>query len=188
LPGAKENAVSEGTKDDALFRGVRHIGIAVRDTEAAIGLFSALFEAKHVETMVSEEHGLKLTFLQVAGVNVELLEPVREDVTVAKFIKTKGEGFHHIAFEVTDIEQVLENLKKAGVKLIDETPRRGPRQPHAFIHPSSTRRMIELCQPVAKPAPTRPGAFVPIPLEQLPPPSSSSRRSAFCPNRTWTSW
>jgi methylmalonyl-CoA epimerase len=146
----KENTVIEGTRDGALFRGVRHIGIAVRDTEAAIGLFSALFEAKHVETMVSEEHGLKLTFLQVAGVNVELLEPVREDVTVAKFLKNKGEGFHHIAFEVTDIGLVLERLKRAGVKLIDETPRRGAHgNLIAFVHPSSTHGvMIELCQPV----------------------------------------
>ncbi len=149
-PTTKENPVSEGKSDDALFRGVRHIGIAVKDTEAAIGLFSSLFEAKHVETMMSEENGLKLTFLQVAGVNVELLEPIRDDVTVAKFLKTKGEGFHHIALEVTDIEKVMARLKQAGVKLIDETPRRGAHgNLIAFIHPSSTHGiMIELCQPV----------------------------------------
>jgi len=142
--------VSEGTKDDTLFRGVRHIGIAVRDTDAAIKLFSSLFDAKHIETMVSEENGLKLTFLQVAGASIELLEPIREDVTVAKFLKNKGEGFHHIALEVSDIGEVLAHLKQAGVKLVDETPRRGAHGSLiAFIHPSSTHGvMIELCQPV----------------------------------------
>lgn len=146
----KENTVSEGTKDDALFRGVRHIGIAVKNTDAAVKLFTSLFEAKHVETMVSEGHGLKLTFLQVAGANVELLEPIREDVAVAKFLKNKGEGFHHIALEVSDIGKVLANLKQAGVKLVDETPRRGAHgNLIAFVHPSSTHGiMIELCQPV----------------------------------------
>ena len=142
--------MSEGTKDDTLFRGVRHIGIAVRDTDAAIKLFSSLFDAKHIETMVSEENGLKLTFLQVAGASIELLEPIREDVTVAKFLKNKGEGFHHIALEVSDIGEVLAHLKQAGVKLVDETPRRGAHGSLiAFIHPSSTHGvMIELCQPV----------------------------------------
>lgn len=142
--------MSEATKDTPLFRGVRHIGIAVKDSEAAIKLFSSLFEAKHFETTVSEEHGLKLTFFQVAGVNVELLEPIRGDVTVAKFLESKGEGFHHIAFEVTDIQKVLADLKKAGVKLIDEAPRRGAHgNLIAFVHPSSTHGvLIELCQPV----------------------------------------
>ncbi|MBN1503691.1 MAG: methylmalonyl-CoA epimerase [Candidatus Eisenbacteria bacterium] len=142
--------MDKNAKDASLFRGVRHIGIAVRDTDAAVKLYTSLFEAKHVETMVSEEHGLKLTFLQVAGVNVELLEPIREDVPVAKFLKTKGEGFHHIALEVADIEKVLAALRKAGVKLVDETPRRGAHgNLIAFVHPSSTHGvMIELCQPV----------------------------------------
>ena len=142
--------MSEGTKDAALFRGVRHIGIAVKDTDAAVKLYTSLFEAKHVETMVSEEHGLKLTFLQVAGVNVELMEPIREDVAVAKFLKSRGEGFHHIALEVADIQKVLASLKQAGVKLVDETPRRGAHgNLIAFVHPSSTHGvMIELCQPV----------------------------------------
>ena len=142
--------MSEVTKDDALFRGVRHIGIAVKNTDAAIKLYTSLFEAKHVETMVSEEHGLKLTFLQVAGVNVELMEPIREDVAVAKFQKSRGEGFHHIALEVADIQKVLASLKQAGVKLVDETPRRGAHgNLIAFVHPSSTHGvMIELCQPV----------------------------------------
>ena len=142
--------MSEGTKEDAIFRGVRHIGIAVKDTNAAIKLFTSLLEAKHVETMVSEEHGLKLTFLQLAGVNVELLEPVRGDTAVAKFLEKKGEGFHHIALEVADIQKALANLKQAGVKLVDETPRRGAHGSLiAFVHPSSTHGvMIELCQPV----------------------------------------
>jgi methylmalonyl-CoA epimerase len=148
LPIAKEKTVSKDEKDTSLFRGVRHIGIAVKDTDAAIKLFSSLFEAKRVETMVSEENGLKLTFLQVAGANVELLEPIREDVAVAKFLKSKGEGFHHIALEVSDIGKVLANLKHAGVKLVDETPRRGAHgNLIAFVHPSSTHGvMIELCQ------------------------------------------
>lgn len=142
--------MSEGAKEETLFQGVRHIGIAVKNTEAAIKLFSSLFEAKHVETMTSEEHGLKLTFLKVAGTNVELLEPMRPDVAVAKFLETRGEGFHHIAFEVTDIQKVIANLKEAGVKLVDEVPRRGAHGGLiAFVHPSSTHGvMIELSQPV----------------------------------------
>lgn len=147
--------MKEESQPTPFFKGVRHIGIAVKDTEAAVKLFSTLFEANRVETIVSQEHGLKLTFLTVAGANVELLEPVRDDVTVAKFLQTKGEGFHHIAFEVSDIEAVMANLRKAGIKLIDETPRRGAHgNLIAFLHPSSTHGMlIELSEPVKE----RPG-------------------------------
>jgi len=131
-----------------LFVGVEHIGIAVKDTERAAALMVSLFEARRTGTSVNEERGLKLTFLELAGLSVELLEPLRSDGPVAKFLETKGEGFHHIAFSVRDIRKALASLRDAGVELVDPVPREGAHGSLiAFVHPTSTHGvLIELCQ------------------------------------------
>lgn len=128
--------------------GVEHIGIAVKDSDEAAELMRAIFGAKVLETIVSQERGLKLTFLDAGGTRVELLEPLTEEGTVAKFLETKGEGFHHIAFKVRDIKSALSLLRQAGVKLVEPAPQKGAHgNLMAFIHPSSACGMlVELCE------------------------------------------
>jgi len=131
-----------------LVTGIEHIGIAVKDSDKAAALMGRIFGAKVLETIVSEERGLKLTFLDVSGTKVELLEPLANEGTVAKFLETKGEGFHHIAFKVSDIQKVLSLLRQAGVKLVEPAPQKGAHgNLMAFIHPSSVCGiLVELCE------------------------------------------
>lgn len=128
--------------------GIEHIGIAVKDSDKAAASMGAIFGAKVLETMVSEERGLKLIFLDVSGTKVELLEPLSKDGTVAKFLETKGEGFHHIAFKVSDIQKALSLLRQAGVKFVEPAPQKGAHgNLMAFIHPSSLCGiLVELCE------------------------------------------
>jgi len=128
--------------------GIEHIGIAVKDSDKAAASMGTIFAAKVLETIVSEERGLKLTFLDVSGTKVELLEPLANEGTVAKFLETKGEGFHHIAFKVSDIQKVLSLLRQAGVKLVEPAPQKGAHgNLMAFIHPSSVCGiLVELCE------------------------------------------
>jgi methylmalonyl-CoA/ethylmalonyl-CoA epimerase len=107
-----------------------------------------LLDATLVETTILEERGLKLTFLEIAGTNVELLEPLEGEGPVTKFLETKGEGLHHIAFEVSDIEKTLSKLRQAEVKLLEPAPSKGAHGSLvAFIHPSSMCGvLVELCE------------------------------------------
>jgi len=143
----KENA-QEGAVAAAFVTGIEHIGIAVKDADKATELMRAMFGAKLLDTVVSQERGLKLSFLDVAGTRVELLEPLTREGTVAKFLETKGEGFHHVAFKVADIGKALSALRKAGVKLIEPAPQKGAHgNLMAFIHPSSASGvLVELCE------------------------------------------
>lgn len=147
LPG-KETGLKDEANIGPMFIGVEHVGIAVKDTERAAALMVSLFGARRTGTSIHEERGLKLTFLELAGLTVELLEPVRSEGPVAKFLEARGEGFHHIAFGVRDIHKALEDLRTAGIELVDPVPRKGTHGDLiAFVHPSSTHGvLIELCQ------------------------------------------
>jgi len=92
---------------------------------------------------------VKIAFLRVGETKIELLEPTDREGTVAKFLQKRGEGIHHIAFKVTDIEDTLQKLKEKGITLIDEKPREGAEGGKtAFLHPKSTRNvLIELVEP-----------------------------------------
>jgi len=128
--------------------GIEHIGIAVRDIDKTAASMRTILGARVLETIVSQERGLKLAFLDVSGTRVELLEPLTRDGTVAKFLETKGEGFHHIAFKVRDIQKTLSLLRQAGVKLVEPAPQKGAHgNLLAFIHPSSACGvLVELCE------------------------------------------
>lgn len=140
--------MSEKSSTASLFQKVAHIGIAVRDGEKTAALMSDVLGAVAKGTTVSEERGIKITFLDVGGTSVELLEPARSDSQVSKFLETRGEGFHHIAFEVPNIQEALANLRKASVKLIEPAPSKGTHGSLvAFIHPSSMNGvLVELCE------------------------------------------
>lgn len=128
--------------------GLDHVGVAVEDLEAALETYRDVLGLQLVEISVAEEDKVKSAMLRVGEVNIELMEPTGEDSPVAKFLQKRGEGIHHLALKVRDINSFLLRLKKAGVKLIDEKPRRGVEGGDiAFIHPKSTRRvLLELCE------------------------------------------
>ena len=128
---------------------IAHIGIAVRDADAALKLYQKVLglEPSSIETVESQK--VKTIHIPIGESSIELLESTSPDGVVAKFIEKRGEGIHHIALEVEDIRDTLEKMKAAGFQLIDETPRPGAgNMLIAFIHPRSTNGvLIELCQP-----------------------------------------
>jgi len=129
---------------------IEHIAIAVKSLESSNPLFGALLQSKPYkqETVASEK--VKTSFFKVGDTKIELLEPVENEGPVAKFLEKKGEGLHHIAFEVADIKAEMERLKKEGFVLLNEEPKRGADNKWVcFLHPKSTNGvLIELCQEI----------------------------------------
>ena len=130
-----------------MLRTINHIGIAVKSIERAKSVFELLGVKVEGEEVV-EDQKVRVAFIPVGESRIELLEPTSEDSPVAKFLEKRGEGIHHIAFQVDNISEALDKLKKEGIKLIDEKPRKGAHGTLiAFIHPKSTNGvLIELCQ------------------------------------------
>lgn len=127
---------------------IDHIGIAVKSIEKTTKLLDDILELKVTGEEIVEEQKVKVAFLPLGDCELELLESTSPEGSIAKFIERKGEGIQHIAFKVNNIEEVLEKLKKEGVRLIDEKPRYGAgRAKIAFLHPKSTNGiLIELCE------------------------------------------
>jgi len=127
---------------------IEHIGIAVKDIASSDELFRKLFgrAAYKMESVKSE--GIKTSFFKLGPNKIELLEATSPDSPIAKFIEKKGEGIHHIAFDVDDIEAEIARLKDEGFELINDTPKDGAdNKLIAFLHPKSTNGvLIELCQ------------------------------------------
>jgi methylmalonyl-CoA epimerase len=127
---------------------VDHIGIAVKSIDGALKFWEGSLGIKCTGVEEVAEQKVKTAFLPVEDTEVELLEPTADDSAVAKFIEKKGEGIHHLAVRVDDLEKALAELKEQGVRLIDERPRRGAGGAMiAFIHPSATGGiLLELSQ------------------------------------------
>jgi methylmalonyl-CoA epimerase len=122
-----------------MFERIDHIGIAVTDLEEAIELYEKTFgmPVTHRETVA--EQGVSIAMLQTAESHVELMQPTGEDTPVGRFIAKRGPGIHHIGYAVPDIEAALVDVKAAGLRLIDEKPRRGAADSRvAFLHPTAT--------------------------------------------------
>lgn len=130
-----------------MIKKIDHIGIAVKSIDEARKLYESL-GLKVTETETVEEQKVKVAFMPTGDSEVELLESTEPDGPVAKFIAAKGEGIQHLAFRVDDIDAALAALKEAGVRLIDEKPRRGAGGAKiAFLHPKETYgTLIELCE------------------------------------------
>ena len=127
---------------------VEHIGIAVRELEEAKKIYCDILGLELTGEKTLPERGVKVAFLETGNTKVELLEGLSEDSPVARFVERKGPGIHHLCFEVEDIERVLEELKEAGVRLIDEQARPGAEgKLVAFLHPKSALGvLIELSE------------------------------------------
>jgi methylmalonyl-CoA/ethylmalonyl-CoA epimerase len=129
---------------------IEHIGIAVKNLKESNELFGRLFGEMHykIEEVISE--GVKTSFFKVGTNKIELLEATNPDSPIAKFIEKKGEGIHHIAFDVEDIKSEIVRLKKEGFKVLNEVPKKGAdNKLVAFLHPKSTNGvLVELCQDI----------------------------------------
>lgn len=131
-------------------RKIEHIGIAVKDIKSSNLLFEKLFgKAPYKEEEVASE-GVKTSFFMNGPNKIELLEATNPESPIAKFIEKKGEGIHHIAFDVENIDDEVERLKKEGFVLISEKPKKGAdNKLVVFLHPKSTNGvLIELCQEI----------------------------------------
>ena len=127
---------------------VEHIGIAVKDLESGNELYARLLGEEHYKIEeVASEH-VKTSFFQAGSTKIELLEATDPQSAIARFIEKRGEGIHHIAFEVKDIEAEMERLRRAGFQLLNEKPKEGAdNKLVCFVHPKSANGvLVELCQ------------------------------------------
>jgi methylmalonyl-CoA/ethylmalonyl-CoA epimerase len=131
---------------------VEHIGIAVRNAEASKQLFEKLLGSPCYKSEPVESEGVITSFFKVGENKIELLESSKESSPIAKFLEKKGEGIHHIAFEVEDIYSEMERLKTEGFELLQEFPKKGAdNKLICFVHPKSSNGvLVELCQEIRK--------------------------------------
>ena len=127
---------------------IEHLGIAVANLETAIPLYEALLNTSCYKQEAVASEGVRTAFFQLGESKIELLEASQPDSPIAKFLEKNGPGFHHVAFEVADIDAELLRLESAGFQLIHQSPKDGADNKRiAFLHPKSTNGLlVELCQ------------------------------------------
>jgi methylmalonyl-CoA/ethylmalonyl-CoA epimerase len=122
---------------------IDHLGIAVKAVADAAKMYEQVLGLKVSSMDQVEEQGVRVAMLDIGEGSLELLEATRPDSPIGKFVAKRGEGLHHIAVQVDDIEEALAQLKASGVRLIDESPRRGAHNTRvAFIHPAGTHGVL----------------------------------------------
>jgi methylmalonyl-CoA epimerase len=133
-----------------VFDRIDHIGVAVEDLDAAIELYRQQFEMGEQYREVVEQQGVEAVLLEVGEGHVELLKPLGPETSVGKFLASRGPGLHHVAYQTADIDSALDQVRAAGLELIDETPRVGICGTRvAFLHPKATGGVLtELVEPV----------------------------------------
>ncbi|MFN3404956.1 MAG: methylmalonyl-CoA epimerase [Cytophagaceae bacterium] len=131
-----------------------HIGIAVKDLNQSVKLFSGLLNQKPYKEEEVDSEKVKTVFFQSGGVKIELLQSTEAGGIIDKFIEKRGEGIHHIAFEVEDIDKEIARLKEEGFEFVSEKPKKGAdNKLIAFLHPKTTNGvLIEICQEIKKEA------------------------------------
>jgi methylmalonyl-CoA epimerase len=159
--------VSEASDVEAAgrsFRRVHHVAILVRDMDAALETYGRTL-ALPVESVVPiASDGVTIAFLTVGESKVELVMPTDPSTGVARFLESRGQGFHHVCFEVDDLGSTLDGLAADGVELIDAAPRRGAEGPVAFLHPRSCHGvLVELIEARGGPS------WAPLGYDQEPP-------------------
>jgi len=126
---------------------INHIGIAVSSVDAYLKFYTEALGLKLDEIEVVEEQKVRTAIIKVGESKIELLESTDPEGTIAKFIQNKGEGLHHLAFETTDVKETLADLKKKGIPLIDNEPRKGVQHTQmAFLHPKTARVLVEVVE------------------------------------------
>tara|TARA_B110001454_G_scaffold204904_1_gene214067 strand:+ start:536 stop:937 length:402 start_codon:yes stop_codon:yes gene_type:complete len=129
---------------------IEHIGIAVTDINKSNELFSKIFGKENYKSEIVESEGVITSFFQIGENKIELVEAKNTDSPISKYLQKNREGMHHIAFEVEDIEKEMERLKKEGIRLINDSPKKGAdNKLICFLHPKDTNGvLIELCQEI----------------------------------------
>ena len=137
-------------KVNPIMEKLEHIGIAVKNLAEANKLFSRLLSREHYKIEEVHSEGVKTSFFDVGGVKIELLQATHEASPVGRFIEKRGEGIHHLAFAVNDINHSIAEYEKKGFEKINKEPKRGAdNKMICFLHPKSTNGvLIELCQDV----------------------------------------
>jgi len=129
---------------------IEHIGIAVKDITSSDSLYEKLLGVAPYKSEIVESEGVTTSFFSVGTNKIELLEATRPDSPISKFIEKRGEGIHHIAFEVDDIVAEMNRLRSEGFTLLNETPKKGAdNKMVCFVHPKGTNGvLVELCQEI----------------------------------------
>jgi methylmalonyl-CoA/ethylmalonyl-CoA epimerase len=133
-----------------MIKHIEHIGIAVENIESALKTYENLLGVSCYKTEIIESELVKTAFLKIGDSKIELLEAMDPISPIGKFLAKKGEGFHHIAFEVDDIHAEIKRLSSLGFEMIHETPKPGAdNKLIAFLHPKSTQKLlVEICQEI----------------------------------------
>src|SRR3954447_24475092 len=133
-----------------MFGRIDHIGVAVADLDAAIDLHTGAYGMPLVHRETVAEQGVEAALLDVGESHVELLAPLGEDTPVGRFLASRGPGLHHVAYQVADVGAALAQMREAGLRLIDQTPRTGIRGSQvAFLHPATAGGVLtELVTPL----------------------------------------
>ena len=126
---------------------IEHLGIAVKSIEDQLPYYEQILGVRCYDMEEVADQQVKTAFFKIGQTKIELLEPTSADSTIAKFIEKRGEGIHHIAFAVPDVQEALDEVEAKGVQLIDKAPRKGAEgMSIAFLHPKSTGGVLtELC-------------------------------------------
>lgn len=132
----------QSTQPACRARHINHVAIVVKDAAETLRFYQETFGVSDAEIEEVADQGVLATLVEVGGTNLELIQPVRPDTGVARFLNTRGEALHHVCFEVEDLQSTLNGLKENGARLIDESPRQGLAGMIAFIHPKSTRGVL----------------------------------------------
>lgn len=130
-------------------KAINHLGIAVKSIDDHRDYYESTLGAAFEGVETVEDQKVKVGFFKVGDVRLELLEPTSDDSPISAFLEKRGEGLHHVAYTVDDIQGRLDTLKADGVRLIDETPRPGAHHTQiAFLHPKASKGVLtELCEP-----------------------------------------
>jgi methylmalonyl-CoA/ethylmalonyl-CoA epimerase len=133
-----------------MFKKVEHIGIAVKDLKKSNELFAKLFGKEHYKIEQVESENVSTSFFMLGETKIELVEATDTNSAISKFIDKKGEGIHHIAYEVSDILKEMNRLKEQGFELLNSEPKNGAdNKLICFLHPKSTNGvLVELCQEI----------------------------------------
>lgn len=131
-----------------MIKKIEHIGIAVKNIEESNVLFKKLFGKAHYKVEKVESEGVSTSFFMIGETKIELLEATIENSAIAKFIEKKGEGIHHIAYEVDNLDEEMNRLKTEGFELIHQIPKDGADNKRiCFLHPKSANGvLVELCE------------------------------------------
>jgi len=121
---------------------IEHIGIAVKDVKEASKFYQDVFGCKISDVINVPDRKLRIAFTDISGVKLEFLMPTNEDSVIAKFIEKRGEGIHHICYEVEDVYSASNELASKGIELVDKEPRKGAEGMIVFLHPKSTHGVL----------------------------------------------